>query len=313
MQLPRELDDAELGGTVCENATFKPISYSIHLFRLAKLNSEIKYVAHSVVRKTPVYAYPAIVDMHHWQSNVLEQIDQWEDAIPAGDDTPASQNLRTICRIQGHVLRMVLTRPSPAIPQPTRAALEKCRISARATLNLLNELYIRDALFHSWLTFHAVVLSTLSLLFCITTVPELRRQTRASELMGDRAVASSILSATGEHWSGAKKCRLILDELGRSVINELMDAKDQSSRESPRRQRAHREPPPPSQSNSSTSLLEADPLSHGTLHTPAIEPSIFFDEFLGGAAWGIFGAGHDSSNIDEIMRGMFHECTTPFV
>lgn len=315
LQLPRTLDDMDLitaGTPISHNSAFRPIYYSIHLFRLAKLNSEIKYVANSVVRQTPVYAYPAVIDIYEWQTNMLEQIHQWEEHIPTGDGSATAQHLDTVCRIQGHTLRMVLLRPSPAIPKPTREALEKCHFSARETLKLLNKQYVRNTLIHSWLTFHAVVLSTLSILYCVKMVPDLRQQTDIPELMTDLSIASSILSATGEHWSGARRCRDILDELGRSTMRDLLTSETQlPTRETPRRR--NRNMQRQSAANvTPISLSDVDLSPDGMPFTPMIEPSAFFDDFLGNESFTNCFTDESSSNIDEIVRNMFQDDTTAF-
>ncbi|KAK2616495.1 hypothetical protein QQS21_000537 [Conoideocrella luteorostrata] len=320
LRLPRELDDLDLINNPHSSVACKPISYSIHLFRLAKLNSEVKYVANSVVQETPVYAYPAVIDIYEWQLNMMEQIEQWENHIPAGDGSLTSQHLGTVCRIRGHILRMVLLRPSPAIPKPRKDAIEKCHTSARETLKLLNKLYVKNTLIHSWLTFHAVVLSTLSVLYCVKMVPGLRQQqTAIPDLMGDLGIMCSILSATGEHWSGARKCRDILDELGRSIMKELMDGAESQSpaREQPLNRRRSRNVPRPSSSSVTMTPLsipsDVDFTSAEAMEfTPMIEPSAFFDDFLGSGTFSSVIPDEDSSNIDEIVRSMFQEYTTPF-
>jgi hypothetical protein len=193
----------------------------VHLFRLAKLNSEIKYVANSVVSGSPSYAYPAIVDINDWHKNMLHQLDQWASAIPNDGDSGSFMYL--ICHLRYHSLRMVLLRPSPNIPKPGTEALTKCHDSARATIRLMDRMYRKNCLTHSWFTFYSLVLGTITMIYCIKTVPEVARNTRLDVLMMDLGSAMSMLSATGEHWSGAKRSRDILDELGRSTMRWLQN------------------------------------------------------------------------------------------
>ncbi|EXU99710.1 Zn(2)-Cys(6) zinc finger domain protein [Metarhizium robertsii] len=316
LRLPRMLDDMDImtaGSPHSHSSAFKPIAYSIHLFRLAKLNSEIKYVANSVVRQTPVYAYPAVIDIYEWQASMLEQINQWEEHIPTGDGAPATQHLETACRIQGHTLRMVLLRPSPAIPKPTREALEKCHASARESLRLLNKLYVGSALIHSWLTFHAVVLSTLSILYCVKMVPDLRQQTDVAELMSDLSISSSILSATGEHWSGARRCRDTLDELGRSTIKDLLAQDGPAPAREPSRRRGRATVQRQAAAAATPISLSDVDLSTDAINgafTPMIEPSAFFDDFLGNDSFANCFPDESATNIDEIVRNMFQDDTT---
>ncbi|KAH8176593.1 fungal specific transcription factor domain-containing protein [Sarocladium implicatum] len=198
------------------------MAYSVHLFRLAKLNSEIKYVANSVVSGSPNYAYPAIVDIKEWQRSMLHQLDQWALAIPKDGDAGTFMYLN--CQIRYHCLRMVLLRPSPNIPKAETDSLVKCHESARSALRLMDRMYRKNCLTHSWFTFYSLVLSTLTMLYCIKTVPEVSRNVRLEVLMMDLGSAMSMLSATGEHWSGAKRSRDILDELGKSTVRWLQSA-----------------------------------------------------------------------------------------
>lgn len=193
----------------------------MHLFKLAKLNSEIKYVANSVVKGTPSYAYPAIIDIGDWHKNMLHELDQWASAIPTDGDTGSFMHL--MCHLRYHSLRMVLLRPSPNIPKPGTESLTKCHDSARAALRLMDRMYRKNYLTHSWFTFYTLVLGTITMIYCIKTVPEVARSTRSDVLMMDLGSAMSMLSATGEHWSGAKRSRDILDELGRSTMRWLQN------------------------------------------------------------------------------------------
>ncbi|KAF5021292.1 hypothetical protein F66182_6690 [Fusarium sp. NRRL 66182] len=196
--------------------------YAMHLFRAAKLNSEIKYMANSIVRDSPRYAYPQVVDIHIWQRAMLQQIDEWASQIP-GLDNPSDFYLRATCQLRYHGLRMLLLRPSPAIPKPSHEALVQCHQSARESIQLFNQLYKKNLLVHSWTTFHGIVLSTITLMYCIKVVPDIARSTDADSLMADLSISLSVLSATGEHWSGAKRSRDILDELGKSTVRYLRE------------------------------------------------------------------------------------------
>lgn len=324
-KLPRELDDATLSMTNTADSNtsgrFTPISYSIHLFRLAKLNSEIKYVANSVVRQTPVYAYPSVVDIFDWQNNMLEQLKTWESQIPVGDGSPTAQRLDITCRLQCHTLRLVLLRPSPAIPKPTKEALEACHSSARANIHLLNKLYTRSMLIHSWLTFYAAVLSTLTMLYCVKMVPSIRQKTDVPDFIEDLGIASSILSATGEHWSGARKCRDILDELGRSMTRDLLNSSSETqSSTRPQQSTRRRSKITQRQSTATATAAEAPtpesdtPMlfqpqwefgADGMAYSQMMEPSAFFDDFLGSESFTSYFNDEDAGGIDDVVRGMF--------
>ncbi|POR32768.1 Positive regulator of purine utilization [Tolypocladium paradoxum] len=90
----------------------------------------------------------------------------------------------------------------PAATQPGHSqafgeALDKCH----STIRIFDMLYRRNLLVHSWISFHALVLATLTMLYCIKTVSRLSR--------GRMQPESTVRS---------ESCRDILDDLGRSMI-----------------------------------------------------------------------------------------------
>ncbi|EMT64325.1 Positive regulator of purine utilization [Fusarium odoratissimum] len=198
------------------------MSFAVHLFEAAKLNSEIKYIAQSIIRDTPRYAYPRVTNINDWQNAMLQRLDEWSDKIPGLGD-PDMLYLRTTCQLRYHGLRMLLLRPSPAIPKPPKEALVKCHQSARESLQLFDQLYKKNLLVHSWTTFHGLVLSSITLLYCIQSVSEIARSTGVDAFMSDLSISLSILGATGEHWSGAKHSRDILDNLGKSTVRYIRE------------------------------------------------------------------------------------------
>lgn len=203
------------------------MAVSIHLFKLAKLNSEIKYVANSVVRNVPTYAYPAIRDVSAWQSSMMQQLDDWLVSIP--QIQAPNDYITLICQLRCFSVKMLLLRPSPAIPSPTSAVLTACHASARQSLRLYEQLYKSDLMIYDWITLHGVVYSTITALYCTRAVREIAQRMNPEDLMEDMSVSLSILSATGEHWSGAKRARDILEDVGKSTIRLLRQNREAST------------------------------------------------------------------------------------
>ncbi|WDK19873.1 fungal specific transcription factor domain-containing protein [Colletotrichum graminicola] len=228
LRLPQDIDDASLQNfeQQPQNAPPGRMAFSIHLFRLAKLNSEFKYVANSVVRKTPRYAYPAVIDINEWQREMILQLDEWYEGIP---EVPGCEYIRAICQVRCQGLRMLVLRPSPAIPNPSPESLQKCYIAARETVILFDQLYKQNLLIHTWSTCHSTVLGIITMLYCIKMVPEVARQTPLDVLMSDFSAGLGVLAATGEHWSGAKRCRDILDDMVRATVRWIKDVTNNSS------------------------------------------------------------------------------------
>ena len=203
------------------------MAVSIHLFKLAKLNSEIKYVANSVVRDVPTYAYPAIRDVLAWQSSMMQQLDDWLASI--SQIQPPNDYITLLCQLRCLSVKMLLLRPSPAIPRPTAAVLTACHASARQSLRLYEQLYKSDLMVYDWITLHGVVYSTITALYCTRAVREIAQKVNPEDLMEDMSVSLSILSATGEHWSGAKRARDILEDVGKSTIRLLRQSREAST------------------------------------------------------------------------------------
>lgn len=303
--MPIGLSDEQLATPYQQNMeTSSEMAFAIHLFKAAKLNSEIKYIAQSIVRDSPRYAYPRVVDINDWQTAMLHQLDEWASQIPNQGD-PSAVYLRTTCQIRYHGLRMLLLRPSPGIPKPSNEALVQCHKSACESIQLFDQLYKKNLLVHSWTTFHGLVLSTITLLYCIKVVPDIARATEVDVLMADVSISLSVLSATGEHWSGAKRSRDILDELGKSTIRHLNDQTGVNSRSVS--QTINHGPAPAEVLEVSglglqnapmdTSLMNAE--SMGFLQNP-------FDDCMFNESFAEYFE-TDSINVDNIVRDLFQD------
>ncbi|KAL1592687.1 hypothetical protein SLS60_011103 [Paraconiothyrium brasiliense] len=217
LRLPQDLDDhALVGEQDVDGYSAGNMALSIHLFKLSKINSEIKYVANSIVREVPSYAYPPISDIRAWQRSTLAQLDQWASTIP--QTHPRHAYVRTLCELRYYSMRILLLRPSPAIPKPSIESLTECYGLSWRAIHVYDKLYRQDMLVHDWLVLHGIIFSTITALYCIRAVPQLAQKTELDELMNNLSLSLSLVSVAGEHWSGAKRSRQILDDMGKSTI-----------------------------------------------------------------------------------------------
>lgn len=197
------------------------MAYAVHFFKLARINSEMKYVLHSVSRDTPSYAYPAVRDILQWQTTMNTQLDEWYAGIPQ-QSTMHSDYGELLCKTQYHTMKMLLFLPTPGIPQPRPESLRHCYESSLNAIKQFRELYAKDMLVYNWSTCHAVILHAFCLIYCVTTVAQLRAEASAETLLTSIRAASDILSATGEYWAGAKRSRDLLNELAsRTLLQDL--------------------------------------------------------------------------------------------
>ncbi|KAF4456058.1 hypothetical protein F53441_1779 [Fusarium austroafricanum] len=316
LRMPIGLSDEQLANPYQHHTAeiSNEMAFAVHLFKAARLNSEMKYIAQSIVRDSPRWAYPRVVDINEWQTIMLRQLDEWASQIPGHDD-PSVLYLRTTCQLRYHGLRMLLLRPSPAIPKPSNEALVQCHQSARESIQLFDQLYKKNLLVHSWTTFHGLVLSTITLFYCIKVVPEIARSTSVDTLMSDLSISLSVLSATGEHWSGAKRSRDILDELGKSTVRYIREnntrSEDSGGRSTSRANGQALDPTALStealdgtglglvSSHVDTSLMNASD-NMGFMQNP-FEDSLFNDSFAR------YFEQTDSINVDNIVRDLFQD------
>lgn len=300
LRLPQEIEDAMLATplqTSSSSTRTLGIAYSIHLFRATKINSEIKYVANSIVQEAPRYAYPPQTNIHGWQDNVLRQLDGWLANIPSDGQHP-NEFMQLVCRLRYHGLCLLLLRPSPAIPKPTADALVRCQKSATESIKILDQMYRQNLLIHNWISLHGLVLSVLTLLYCVKAEPEVARATQPDTLMGTISSALGILSATGEHWAAAKKCRDILEDLAKSTVQWLQTQSAPSSHQQPVQLRSR-----PSRTRAQITDQEVRDGSEG-VEVPlfdAMEMDSMLQPFDG-----LFSDG-ESVNIDVMMQSLFQD------
>ncbi|TVY15564.1 Positive regulator of purine utilization, partial [Lachnellula arida] len=231
LRLPADVDDHNLSATSIrrrrEGEPPTHMSCAIHLFKLAQINSEIKYICHSVSQKLPPYSYPNIPDILEWQKDIVVRLESWKQQIPQFTDERI--HMTRLCERKYHKIIMLLHGPSPAIPKPSLESSKACYQSAVADIRLYSQLYKQDLLTYSWVTVHSIFLSTLTMLHCIWTVPEITVGAQIDDLVAILKAGSNVLSATGEHWSEAKRSRDVLDGLSVPTIRWLLEHKARST------------------------------------------------------------------------------------
>ncbi|KAF2451961.1 hypothetical protein P171DRAFT_401823 [Karstenula rhodostoma CBS 690.94] len=312
LRLPQDIDDDTLIGMEDINAcSTGSMALSIHFFKLAKINSEIKYVANSIVREAPSYAYPPISDINAWRRGMLAQLDQWASNIPQVDSRHAY--VRTLCELRYYSMRILLLRPSPAIPKPTSESLTECYGLAWRAVHVYDKLYRQDLLVHDWMVLHGIIFSTITALYCIRAVPDLARKTELEDFMTNFSLSLSLVSVAGEHWSGAKRSRQILDDMGRSTTRWMKSIKTNSNHElgigdlgNERTQAPSNVNVPESASMNTTlgeyyqGLASANAFADATPSTLSLEDRFWADppqQFAFG----------DITNIDDIMHSLFED------
>ncbi|OQD79918.1 hypothetical protein PENANT_c042G11154 [Penicillium antarcticum] len=198
------------------------MTFSIHLFKLARINSEIKYVMHSICRDAPRYAYPPITDIHLWQQEMVGRLQSWHAEIPSASGLEA---LAKICETKYHEMIILILRPSPGIPEPADDMLTQCSRHSVDLLHGFGELYRQEALLYSRFIIHSIFLSTLIMLHCVWRLPAVASEVQIDELVADTCISLNILSSIGEYWTEAKRARDCIHELSGATVQRLLKAR----------------------------------------------------------------------------------------
>lgn len=200
---------------------FGSIACANTLFKLANLNSELKYILHSVSQTTPRYTYPQINNIEEWQNDMEGRLQVCFDAAPTFTD--ARRYLSIICEIRYHEVKMHLFRPTPRIRSPKHSNLLICSDSATKTIFLWKELHKMDRLSYSWVMVHSLCLSALTVLYGIWTSLEIVRSTEIDLFMSTMREASALMGIVGEYWVDARRSRDRLDQLVNATTRWLLD------------------------------------------------------------------------------------------
>lgn len=195
------------------------MTYSIHLFKLARMNSEIKYIMHSICRDPPAYAYPPVTDIYQWQKDMIGRLESWLSETPR---ITGMASISKICETKYQEMMILLLRPSPGISEPSEEVLVQCFHHAVHLIRGFGELYRQEALLYSRLVVHSIFLGTLIMLHCLWRLPQVATQAQIDDVVADTGISLNILSSIGEYWTEAKRARDCIHELCNATIQRLI-------------------------------------------------------------------------------------------
>ncbi|KAJ6098432.1 hypothetical protein N7499_002806 [Penicillium canescens] len=223
LRLPLDISDSQLGEKITQERSqpeaLSHMTFSIHLFKLARINSEIKYVMHSICRDAPQYAYPPVTDIHLWQKEMIVRLQSWRTEIPSASGLGA---IAKICETKYHEMMILILRPSPGIPEPADDMLTQCFQHTVDLLRGFGELYRQETLLYSRLIVHSIFLSTLIMLHCLWRLPTVASEVQIDEVVADTSISLNILSSIGEYWNEAKRARDCIHELPGATFQRLI-------------------------------------------------------------------------------------------
>ncbi|OJJ77771.1 hypothetical protein ASPBRDRAFT_114274 [Aspergillus brasiliensis CBS 101740] len=229
LRLPHDLNDEDLHPDqpipTQPSTTPTDMSSAIHLFKLARFNAEIKCVLYCVDRNSPPYTQPSITDPKHWQQDILHRLHQWKAAIPHHPpENPAYYHLNSLLEIKYHELVMLIVRPSPQFPYPSRPLIKLCFDSALECTRLYHQLYATNMLQYTRMIVQSLFLCTITIFYCIWAPggmgEEGQEEAEEATLHALKSI-SDILSATGEYWLEVKRSRDVLDSITRAAVRRF--------------------------------------------------------------------------------------------
>lgn len=206
------------------------MSSAIHLFKLARFNAEIKCVLYCIDRNYPPYTQPTITDPNQWQLDILHRLHQWKATIPQHHPQSPSYYLNNLLAIRYYELVMLVVRPSPLFPYPSKTLIRFCFNSALECTRLYRQLYITSMLHYNRTIVQSLFLCTITIFYCIWAPDGLEEEKITLEtVLPALKSASDILSATGEYWLEVKRTRDVLDCITRATVGRFSRRLGQSS------------------------------------------------------------------------------------
>ncbi|OQV03995.1 Fungal Zn2-Cys6 binuclear cluster domain-containing protein [Cladophialophora immunda] len=225
LRLPLNIDDKDLDSSQTKSGhgddSLTDMSSAIHLFKLARLNSEIKCVLYCVGRQYPPYTRPATSDIVRWKEDILNRLRKWKEEIPRHPEGSERSGINHLCEIKYHELIMLVLRPNPVFQNPTQAALRECFASAMQCSKLYHELYAANTLHYSWIGVHSLFLCVITMFYCVWTPGGVADEVDVDTLMRALKSTSDILSATGEYWPEARRSRDVLDRISTATVSRF--------------------------------------------------------------------------------------------
>ncbi|KAL7411596.1 fungal-specific transcription factor domain-containing protein [Mrakia frigida] len=218
---PSLLDDENITDTALipgENSASKMVSRHIILIR--QLQSDIQRRLHRV---TPGDRSCLVgVPEQAWFDEMLEKLKTWLSTVPSAESSFTSAEMWAV---MFHNSVLLLFRPSPACPRPTRAALSACLKSSSYLIRIVRRMYQANKMNYLWLAAHTLFMAGITYLYTLWNVAlgNIDDPPSLSESMMDIQSCSSVLQALSFNVSSSAACRETFELLSTAVLRRLTD------------------------------------------------------------------------------------------
>lgn len=164
---------------------------------------------------------------------MVKRLKQWRDEILKHANNHPASHLVTISEIRYHEVMILTLRPSPLFPKPSHEAIRHCLESAVICIELYEKLYLSNSLKYSWTGVHSLFLCVMTIFYCVWTPGDNelsslrfeidREMCHQKRLMQVPKAASDILSAIGEYWPEARRCRDVLSRMSSATLRRFTE------------------------------------------------------------------------------------------
>ncbi|KAF7185779.1 Pyrimidine pathway regulatory protein 1 [Pseudocercospora fuligena] len=282
----RTITSSGAGSTNYEPAVFS--------FRFDRIVAEVKLTLYRVANFPKRFPWPT--DLESWQEKVHVACDTILNRAVAtlnGQGFQRQDQIITSLTVKYHQCLMILYRPSPAISEPSPAALQWCYNSAAEIVRIHHEMARFATLVNSWLTAHAVFTSGITLLYCIWMSSDIRNTTSMNDLAKHGSSCTMVLDKLSKTWTVAGSAKAKFESLVQLTTENWKrgqpDAKNVRPKECPAPSSNNIVPPGDplsfltgmSEADGALASLWNDPIGSDLLP----DPDIFIDELGDMSSW----------------------------
>lgn len=194
-----------------------------HLFKITKLESEIRHVLHSKSwSETPAYPKP---DYAAWIQDINPRLRQWYSSIPDLDKAHPSSIFA--CRAYWDSVynnaMLLLYRPSPV---PLHSSMEDLSVSFGCSVKLISSiksLQREGKIDVPWKSVHHLFMAGLCIIYGLWQCKDIRNLYHASASISALQSCASTLSALSETFPGASGCRDVFEALSSATVDWLLN------------------------------------------------------------------------------------------
>lgn len=204
--------------TVSSNQAPKKV-LAIRFLRYRQLQSEMYTILHE--RQPMTWPYLPI-DYNAWQVDIHQRLTQWHESIPR-DAAPHYTTTINGLDLSYYAALILLFKPSPAIPSPSRSSLLTLAEAASKVIGLYRQVTSEKKLNLFWQASHNLFAAGTAILYSLRHSPEVQEQLSKYSLISDANACAAVLWAIAERFPAARGTRDAFDAILSSALKSLQD------------------------------------------------------------------------------------------